>query len=203
MGRLDARHLAYGLLLSCLLVGGGAALAGGAGGADDAPDVDGDLLRFERDELRGEADPDKALIYVLRPASIGMLVKSWFFIDDEVLGANKGSSYFFAHVEPGTRTLWSKMENVDALELELEAGETYYVVQHLRMGWTKARTKLKLVDAGKGEKTLANCGKRAMLTDAGRARGAELAAEFGAEREADLERDAVVAEKKADKERDR
>jgi len=198
MGRPEARNRPLGVLLACVLVGAAATLPAVA--RDESPEEDGPLLQFDRTELRGEVLPDKALVYVLRPASMGMLVKSWFFVDDEVLGANKGSSYFFAHVDPGQRTLWSKMENVDALELELEPGETYFLVQRLRMGWTKARTRLELVEVDRGEKMLARCGKRATLTDAGRDRGVELVTDFRDDRQADLARD---AEKQLARERNR
>jgi hypothetical protein len=63
-------------------------------------------------------------------------------------------------------------------------------MQHLRMGWTKARTKLELLDEKKGLKVLGRCKKRATLTSAGEARGAELVVESREELQRDLDRDA-------------
>jgi hypothetical protein len=73
-------------------------------------------------------------------------------IDDEILGINKGESYFFAYVAPGKHVFWSKSENVDALELTVEAGKTYYIQQHVRMGGFRARTKLEVLDEAEGTK---------------------------------------------------
>ena len=88
----------------------------GAGGARAA-----DYIEFTKEHPLAEAD--RALIYVVRPTSIGAAIKSFFMCDEEILGINRGNSYFFAHVEPGRHVFWSKSENVDALELEIEAGK--------------------------------------------------------------------------------
>jgi hypothetical protein len=136
------------------------------------------LVQFSQEHPLGEAKPDQALIYVVRPTSVGFAVKSWFFSDDQALGVNRGSSYFFAHVAPGKRVFWSKSENVDAVELEVEAGKTYYIQQHVKIGGFKARTKLEVLDETAGPERLAKCTKYGVLTDKGRARGAELAAEY-------------------------
>lgn len=161
---------------------------------EDAVDEEG-YVEFSKERALGEVDPDKALIYVLRPTSMGFAIKSWFLCDDEVLGVNRGSSYFFAYVEPGKHVFWSKSENVDALELEVEAGKTYYIQQRVRMGGLKARTKLEVLDEAEGEKRLAKCAKHGVLTENGRNRGTEIAAEFKDRTEKDLER----REKKAKK----
>ena len=136
------------------------------------------FVQFSKEHPLGEPKPDKALIYVVRPTSAGFAVKSWFFSDDQALGVNRGSSYFFADVEPGKHVFWSKSENVDAVELEVEAGKTYYLQQHVKIGGLKARTKLEVLDETAGQERLAKCTKHGELTEAGRARGAELAAEY-------------------------
>jgi len=189
MRRLETGRSRVLLTLACLTALALVALPATAKKQRD-DDADGKMIEFSKDDARGELLPDKALVYVMRPASIGVLVKTWAFIDDEVLGANKASSYFFVHVDPGKRTFWSKMENVDAVGLELEPGKAYFLQQHLRMGWTKARTKIEVLDEGKGEKVLARCKKRATLTEVGQTRGAELVVESRDELRADLARDA-------------
>ncbi len=136
------------------------------------------FVQFSKDHPLGEVESDKALVYVVRPTSMAFAVKSWFLCDDQALGVNKGSSYFFAHLEPGKRLLWSKSENVDALELVVEAGKTYYIQQHVRAGGLKAHTKLEVLDEATGQEKLAKCSKHGVLTDSGRARGAEIAAEY-------------------------
>jgi hypothetical protein len=157
------------------------------------------LVEFKKEQVEGEASPDKALIYVMRPANVGFAIKSWFFADDEVLGVNKGNSYFFAHVNPGKHVFWSKSENVDALEMEVKGGEIYYFQQHVQMGWGKARTKIEVVDGEEGRRILAKCPKHSLMTETGRARGQELAAKYREATLKDLERRAREQEEKAAK----
>ena len=183
------RHAAV-LLAFVLLVGWPPATAGKGS--------EGDLVEFSKDHARGEPGADKALVYVLRPSGMGAAVKSWFFCDDEVLGVNRGSSYFFAQVDPGTHVFWSKSENVDAVELEVGAGKTYYIQQQVRMGALKARTKLEILDEDEGEQRLAKCGKFGVLTAAGRERGAEIARESEDRTKEALERRAEKEEEEGD-----
>ena len=135
----------------------------------------GELVRFDKDQSMGDAAPDKALIYVVRPAKKGSAVKSFFFCDEDLLGINKGRSHFFAQIDPGKHLFWSKSENVDALELEVEAGETYYFQQQVKMGAMKARTKLALLTQAEGKELLGKCENHGTLTAEGEERGNELA----------------------------
>ena len=179
----------------CCVVGLGAA----QGQDEDKKDEEG-FVEFTKDHPLGEARPDKALVYVVRPTSAAFRIKSWFLYDDQVLGVNRGSSYFFAHVDPGKHVFWSKSENVDAVELEVQAGKTYYLQQHVRMGGLKARTKLEVLDEATGQERLAKCSKHGVLTETGKARGAEIAAEYEDRTAEDLERRAKKEQDKAAKE---
>jgi hypothetical protein len=157
---------------------------------------DDDLVRFEKEHPLGEVPGEGALLYVLRPTSAAFAIKSWFFRDQEVLGVNKGSSYFFVTLAPGKHVLWSKSENVDALELEAQSGKTYYVQQHVRIGGLKARTNIELLDDAEGAERLAKCDKHGTLTDSGLARGKELAAEHWEDAQRSLAKQAEKQEKK-------
>ncbi len=171
---------------------------GDKGDKKDKKDKD-DYISFSKGvpEAEAEAEPGKALVYVLRPAKMGFAIKSWFFCDDDVLGVNKGDSCFAAQVDPGKHVFWSKSENVDAVELSVEAGGTYYIQQRVRMGGFKARTKLDVLTAEEGPEILAKCKRQSSLTDAGRERGAALAAEYREATEKDLERRSRQAEKES------
>jgi hypothetical protein len=147
-----------------------------------------EYVTFTKDHPTGEVLPDKALVYVVRPTSMGFAIKSFFFCDDAIEGINRGSSYFFFHAAPGRRLFWSKSENVDALEQEVEGGKTYYLQQHVRIGGFRARTKLEVLDAAAGEKALAECAKHGTLTEAGRKKGGELVRDYKAETKEDLDR---------------
>lgn len=75
----------------------------------------------------GDIQSGKAPIYVVRPALVGTVTKTYFVCDDSFKGINKGRSYFFFHVKPGTHVFWSKADNVDALELNVKACKISYL----------------------------------------------------------------------------
>lgn len=154
-----------------------------------ARDKGGAYVVFTRDHPVSEAKADKALIYVVRPTGFSATIKSFFFCDDEVLGINQGSSYFFVHVTPGKRVFWSNSENVEALELNVEAGQVYYIQQHVDLGTLHARTRLELLDDMAGKEALAQCKKHGTLTDNGRAKGKEIVRVHQKAVQEDLEQD--------------
>ena len=186
-----------GLLLVCLL-GSALTLSAPALAASEEKDSDekeSGYVQFTDDHPVGDVQADKALVYVVRPTSMGFAIKSFFMVDDAIVGINKGSSYFFTHVDPGKHVFWSKSENVDALELAAEAGKTYYIQQHVKMGGFKARTKLEVLDEAQGKEALAKCHKHGTLTAKGLAKGAEIVAEHKKDTQEDLDRRARKAEK--------
>jgi len=138
---------------------------------------DEDFAVREKAVVRPEVLPDKALIYIVRPSSAGTAIRMWAFADDSVLGLTRGDTYAFAYVEPGEHLFWSRAENVSALNKSVEAGKTYYLKQNVRMGGLKARVKLETLDESEGQEMLAKCGHHSTLTEAGKARAAEIAAE--------------------------
>ncbi len=183
-GRQIAGAAAVALAVGLLAMG--IAAAGDEPKEDDAED--GAYVQFSKEHPLGEVRSDRALVYVLRPTSMGFAIKSFFLCDDEILGINKGSSYFFAHVAPGKRVFWSKSENVDALELEVEAGKTYYIQQRVQMGGFRARTKLEVLDEAAGKKALEKCDRHATMTPRGVEKGKEIAREHKGATQKDLER---------------
>jgi hypothetical protein len=138
---------------------------------------DEDFAVREKAVVRPEVLPDKALIYIVRPTSAGTAIRMWAFADDSVLALTKGDTYAFAYLEPGDHLFWSRAENVSALTATVEAGKTYYLKQSVRMGGLKARVRLEIIDETEGQEMLAKCGHHSTLTDAGKARAAEIAAE--------------------------
>ncbi|HEX6851977.1 MAG TPA: DUF2846 domain-containing protein [Candidatus Polarisedimenticolaceae bacterium] len=180
------------LLALLLLLAPAGALA--ADEKDEAPDDEGYVV-FTKDHPLGVAEDGKALVYVLRPTSVGYAIKSFFIVDDTPAGINRGSSYFFTQVDPGKHVFWSKSENVDALELEVEAGKTYYIQQHVQIGGFRARTKLEVLDEEAGKAALAKCKKHGTMTARGRAKADEIVAEHKKDTQEDLDRRAEKATK--------
>ena len=160
---------------------------------------DEEYVEFTKDHPLGQPEAGKALIYVLRPTSIGAAVKSFFIVDDTPAGINRGSSYFFIQVDPGKRLFWSKSENVDALELAVEAGKTYYIQQHVQMGGFRARTKLEVLGDAEGQAALAKCKKHGTMTGKGRAEGAKIVTEHKQDTQEDLDRRAEAAGEREEK----
>jgi hypothetical protein len=185
-GHLDALVTAIAVVLLVVLPAG-VALAKEKGDEKEQAE-EGGYVRFEEERTMGVVEPDKALVYVVRPAHVGFAVKSFFLCDDEILGINKGDSYFFAQVAPGKHVFWSKSENVDALELTVEAGKTYYLQQHVQMGFGRARTKLEVLDDKEGKAALDKCQKRSVMTERGIEKGKEYARDHKKDTEEDLAR---------------
>ena len=127
---------------------------------------------------RAEVQPDKALIYVARPAAMGFAVPIYFFANEQFLGVNHGNGYFWTYLPPGKYTFWCKAENVNVLApMEVEAGKTYYFRQKTVPGFIKARAAVELVDPSEGDALIDDCQKLSEMTDKQRARGEEHAKE--------------------------
>ena len=120
---------------------------------------------------------DKASVFVVRPAQTGMLIRMWAFADDIVLGLTKGDTYAHAYLEPGMYTFWSRAENVSAVVHTVEAGKTYYFKQAIRIGGLKARVRVEFLSDEEGAYVLGRCKYQSTLTEAGKTRAAEIAAE--------------------------
>jgi hypothetical protein len=138
----------------------------------------GDLfVKHEKSESPDiKPDSGNALVFFVRPSSMGFAIKTWAFVDDAPVGVTKAKGYVVAEVEAGQHLFWSKAENVSALEMEVEGGKTYYLKQSPRFGVMKARVKLVPLDAKPGKKALSKC-RYYELTDEGWVRGTEIAAE--------------------------
>jgi hypothetical protein len=101
---------------------------------------------------------EEALVYVVRPTNMGFAVGFSIACDDILLGKTKGKSYVYGFIEPGTHKILASGGEKDAeLEINVEAGKTYYVEQKIKMGVLLARTKLELLTEEEGLKALAKC----------------------------------------------
>lgn len=100
----------------------------------------------------GQATADKALVYILRPAFVGIAIKMWAFVDDQFIGVTHGKNYTYALVAPGEHVFWSKAENVSAFKMNVEAGKTYYLQQKVRPGGFRAHVKFAEAEDSKVKK---------------------------------------------------
>jgi hypothetical protein len=104
-----------------------------------------------------DPEPGKALVYVLRPATIGLAIQTKLAIDGEWIGANRARHYFYVNLNPGVHYFCSKSENRSTLAMRLQAGRTYFLEQKIKMGFLKARNKLVLLGDAEGRDKLAEC----------------------------------------------
>ena len=100
-----------------------------------------------------EPPPEMAMIYVLRPTMMGNGIQTKLAVDGEWKGVNRGNNYFFFPLRPGEHYVCSKAENRSVITINVEAGKTYYLQQHITMGVLKARNSVDVMkeDEAKGK----------------------------------------------------
>jgi hypothetical protein len=113
----------------------------------------------EKDQVAKTLQPSdgKALVYILRPSTFGMVVRMFVRCDSVHIGSTMAHNFVYAMLDPGTHTLRSTSENNSTLEITVDAGKVYYVKQEVKMGFAIAETGLKLVDEKEGQKYLQKC----------------------------------------------
>ena len=84
----------------------------------------------------------KALVYFTRTSSLGFLINFKYFDNDIYLGKFNHGKFLAYECNPGKHLFWSKSENIDFVEAELEAGKVYIIDSEPQMGAFKASVKL-------------------------------------------------------------
>ena len=102
-----------------------------------------------------EPPAGQALVYVVRPTRMGQKIQTKLAVDGKFVGGNRGNNYFYFTLDPGEHYFCSQAENRSLLTLTVEAGQTYYLQQKIKMGLWKARNKLVELTEEKGKKALA------------------------------------------------
>lgn len=112
------------------------------------------------DDVRGKtfaARPGKASIYLYRNEALGFAVAMSVSIDGRPAGKTLAETYFVWEVEPGEHKITSYAEDVHAVTLHTQAGESYYVWQEVKVGLWSARSQLQEVDAEVGRQGVIQC----------------------------------------------
>jgi hypothetical protein len=99
----------------------------------------------------------QANIYVYRNETFGAAIKMPLLLDNQSIGDTGPHTYAFKQVAPGRHTIISKTENDAHIDLDVQAGNTYYVWQEVKMGAFAARSALHLVDDQKGVAGVKEC----------------------------------------------
>lgn len=106
-----------------------------------------------------EPPEGKSLLYVYRPSVAGAVIPMPVICDERMIGSTRGKTFIYAYIAPGKHTITAEAERPATLEIETEAGKTYYIRQKVKMGIAMARTDLELVDEAEGRNKLNKCCK--------------------------------------------
>jgi hypothetical protein len=101
--------------------------------------------------------PGKALVYIIRSSVLGLAVGVRVSINDYKIGLTRGRSFLYAILDPGTHIIRSMAENTSEIQLNVEAGKTYFIEQVIKMGVLIARNKIILLDEEYGRQLLNKC----------------------------------------------
>jgi hypothetical protein len=100
-------------------------------------------------------DPGKAIIYIVRPSSLGALVRFNVFADDKQaqseMGYTRAHQYIYFQVKPGEHTIYSKAENWADAKVSAKAGDIIYIQQEPDMGIIMARNDIYQPDDVEGK----------------------------------------------------
>lgn len=99
----------------------------------------------------------KALVYIIRNKSMGMVAKLYLDIDRRVIGQTQGKQFLYTFLEPGKHLIVSRGENVSELPIQLEAGKTYFIQQKPKMGLFSMRSKLIRMEEEEAKRYLSYC----------------------------------------------
>ena len=102
---------------------------------------------------------EKALIYVYRnDEHFGAHISFYVYVnkpnDNQMLaGFTKGNQYIYFFLKPGKYTIYSKADNIDKLNLKVDAGEIYCIKQ-IPLPGIKATNEIKLVNKEEAKKII-------------------------------------------------
>ena len=78
--------------------------------------------------------PDKALVYFMRPSSMGFAINFQIRDGEHFIGLSQAKSYFAYECDPGKHLFLGFAENKIAIDADLEAGKSYFIGTNVRMG---------------------------------------------------------------------
>ena len=100
------------------------------------------IFSFSYSQELKKPSEGKSLVYFTRASATGFLINFKYFDGEKYLGKFNHGKYLVYECEPGKHLFWSKSENTDFLEAELEAGKVYIIDSEPQMGAFKAAVKL-------------------------------------------------------------
>lgn len=109
--------------------------------------------------LSFEALADKGAVYLYRTGrAVGAAGQLSVKVNSIDAGGTGPGTFFKWDFKPGTYTFLSSTGESSAIvQLDVKAGQVYYVRQDARLGLDKGRVTMKEVDSKQGKKEVANC----------------------------------------------
>lgn len=91
-------------------------------------------------------EPDKAIVYVVRPSPLAGLIQFNVFVDDQEaqseMGYTRSSQYIYFNVSPGEHKIYSKAENWAEINVSAKANDIIFIQQEPSIGFIMARNDL-------------------------------------------------------------
>ena len=88
----------------------------------------------------------QAIVYVVRPSTLGGLIRFNVFVDDKEpeseMGYTRSSQYIYFNLKPGEHQIMSKAENWAETNVNVKAGDIIFIQQEPTMGIIMARNSL-------------------------------------------------------------
>ncbi len=107
-----------------------------------------DQMRAEVADYQLPKTPEegKAIVYMVRPASLGALIRFNVFVDNQQpeseMGYTRGSQYIYFNLEPGDHQILSKAENWAEANITAAAGDIIFIRQEPTMGFLMAQNSI-------------------------------------------------------------
>ena len=109
--------------------------------------------------LSFEAPDDKGTVYLYRTGrAVGAAGQLSVKLNSTDAGGTGPGTFFKWDLKPGSYTFLSSTGESSAIvQLDVKAGQVYYIRQDARMGLDKGRVTMKEVDSKQGKKEVTNC----------------------------------------------
>ena len=86
------------------------------------------------------ANPDSALLVIVRDAWIGSPIVFWNYLDGKFIGESMGKTCFVTQVPAGEHYVVGATENTAVAHFDFQPGKKYFLRQGVTMGVWRART---------------------------------------------------------------
>jgi hypothetical protein len=127
----------------------------GVYGCATAPSMDAMKAETAGFQLPKLPDPDRAMVYVVRPSMVGGMIRFNVFVDKQEesseVGYTRGNQYIYFSLAPGERKIYSKAETWAEIAVSVKAGETVFIRQTPSMGIIMARNALDRIEELEGK----------------------------------------------------